>query len=96
MPKAKEEIKYASPFITYQGLFLYFAHHAKNSWVVGFCQGSRMQDELGKLNADSGQQFIRHWVLKEDEPFEEDVFAAYLMEAEEIQKSIKPFSKKDR
>lgn len=96
VPKAREEIKYTIPFFTYNGLFLYFAHHAKKQYVVGFCQGSRMQDELKMLKADAKQQFIRHWVLDEQVPLDEDLFGAYLMEAEEIQKQIRPFSKKDR
>ena len=96
VPKSREEMKYASPFVTYHGLFLYFAHHAKKKYVIGFCQGSRMQDELNLLRADAKQQFIRHWVLDEQVPLDEDLFGAYLMEAEEIQKQIKPFSKKDR
>jgi hypothetical protein len=64
------------------------------TYVVGFCQGSRMVDELGMLHSDSGQKHIRHWILTENEPFDQDVFGAYLMEAEELQKMTKPFSKK--
>jgi hypothetical protein len=48
------------------------------------------------LKADAKQQFIRHWVLDEHVPLDEDLFGAYLMEAEEIQKQIRPFSKKER
>lgn len=96
LPRAKEEIKYGTPFYTYHGMFLYFSFHKKKHWVVGFCQGSRMEDEGNRLKAEAGQQHVRHWVLTEAEPLDEDLFAAYLLEAEQVQLKFVPFSGKGR
>jgi len=94
MPRIEEGIKYSIPFFLYQGLFIYFSVHAKKRYFIGFCQGSKMQDELGLLKADENQQFIRHWELFPDKPFNRDVFGAYVLEAEALQQKQRPFSKK--
>jgi hypothetical protein len=94
VPKAKLEIKYNTPFFTYKGLFIYFSFYKKKNYVVGFCQGTRMEDELKVLKADSGQSQVRHWVLDSETTLDIDLLGAYIIEAEEIQRNHKVFSKR--
>ena len=85
VPQAREEIKFKTPFFTFQGIFLYFSLHKKRHWVIGFCNGHLMEDEARILRADEGQTMIRHWVLEEDQKLDLDLLGAYLLESAEIQ-----------
>lgn len=72
---------------------MYFSIHKKKKFMVGFCQGFRMGDEMKKLSNEDNQKQIRHWELKEPEALDENLMAAYILEASEIQEKFKAFGK---
>lgn len=96
IPQAREEIKYRTPFVTYQGIFLYFSFHKKKHWVIGFCNGHLLEDEARILRAEEGQTMIRHWVLEEGQKLDLDLLGAYLLESAEIQLQLKEARKRKK
>lgn len=89
LPQLEESMKFMCPFFSYKGLFCFIAFNQKHKrLVLGFCNGYALSDYAGKLLADEGQQYIRHWVLEADKKLDEDILRAYIHESILVQDEL--------
>jgi hypothetical protein len=85
IPRAIEEMKYYTPFFTYQGPFIYLGVLKKKEYVIGSCQGSKMTHEANMLSNEKGQSPIRYWKLSQYKVLDLELLGVYILEAEAIQ-----------
>jgi hypothetical protein len=74
-------MKFNIPFYTLNGLLFYFSLYKKKEFVLGICNGAKLQDKHQKLRADAKQKYIRHWVLVESAEPNYELLAEYIEEA---------------
>jgi hypothetical protein len=80
-PDIKESMKFNIPFYTLNGLLFYFSLYKKKEFVLGICNGAKLQNKHQKLRADAKQKYIRHWVLLESSEPDYELLAEYIEEA---------------
>ena len=80
-PDIKEGMKFNIPFYTLNGLLFYFSLYKKKEFVLGICNGAKLQNKHQKLCADAKQKYIRHWVLLESSEPDYELLAEYIEEA---------------